>query len=48
MLGAALHSFAWAGPATIGADVLLGEPDGDALVEALAALLWERRHSWTA
>lgn len=34
---------AWAGRRDLGADVVLGDPDEDALIEALAAFLWAHR-----
>ena len=39
-----LESFSWAAPSLLQADVVLGEVDEDALVDAVAHLLWTHRH----
>ncbi len=36
--------FAWAAPNFLHADIVLGQADEDALVNALAKLLWKHRH----
>ncbi len=36
--------FAWAAPNFLQADVVLGQADEDALVDAMANLLWKHRH----
>jgi hypothetical protein len=36
--------FAWEARVELGADVILGEADEDAVLEALADFLWEHRH----
>lgn len=38
-----MSRFAWAGPEDFRADIALGTPDEDALIEALADLLWASR-----
>src|SRR5205085_993171 len=43
VLRLSVDRFAWAGGRDLRADVLLGFPDEDALVEALAGFLWDHR-----
>jgi hypothetical protein len=44
VLRVSLRRLAWGGPEELHADVVLDEPDGEVLLEALADLLWEHRH----
>ena len=39
-----LERFAWAAPNLLQADIVLGDADEDALVDALAQFLWDHRH----
>jgi hypothetical protein len=39
-----LEQFAWDGPEALGADLLVGQVDEDALVDVLAEFLWQHRH----
>lgn len=39
---------AWTGPADLRAEIVLDAPDEDVLVEAMARILWDRRHRPTA
>ena len=43
VLALAIDRLAWAGPAYLRAEILLDTPDEDALVEAMARFLWDRR-----
>jgi hypothetical protein len=43
-----LEHFAWHGREEWGADLVLGAAEEDALVDALAGLLWENRHALDA
>ena len=40
-----LDRFAWSGRRALGAEILLDDPDEDALVEAMARFLWASRRS---
>lgn len=40
-----IESLAWAGPLYLNAEILLGMPDEDTLVEAMARLLWAQRQA---
>jgi hypothetical protein len=41
-----VEHLAWTGPRDLKAEVLLGFPDEDALVDAIARFLWENRRHW--
>jgi hypothetical protein len=43
-----VEHFAWAGPRELRADVRLDAADEDALIDALAQLLWKHRHADSA
>lgn len=39
-----IHRFAWEAPSILGSQMVLGEVDEQALVDALARFVWDRRH----
>ena len=39
-----IEHFAWDGPDTLGAEIVLGDVDEDRLVEVLAEFVWRHRH----
>ena len=39
--------FAWEGPDILGADTLVGEPQDDVFLDALAEFVWQHRHGGT-
>jgi hypothetical protein len=43
-----VQRFAWAGPAVLGADVVVGDPDEELLLDALARLCWASRRKESA
>lgn len=43
-----LERMAWEGHSDVGAEVLVGDPDEDSLIEAVAQLLWNCRREQTA
>ena len=43
VFGFGIERMAWAGPRELDAEILLDFPDEDALVEAMARFLWDRR-----
>jgi hypothetical protein len=39
------EQFAWEGPDTLGADIILGDVDEDEFAAVLADFLWQHRHA---